>query len=688
MKKSVNYLVVIAIALSFLAGCGKDTAPGDEGSIGQTLVSQDVIDDGAKAVTGHSSDSRDIESAQGKEAANSQGADSMLSLTKIVSIPEGEWQAERSFPDQAGYVDNTLAMNSMYSFDGFAGQGKLYFEVGDKVESFDLFVNNHAIDTSECIGGSYELDISGIAMNGTNTVQVSNVSLADPDDKVTVKIPYPTVIEGSLADVGISEKPLELIGKIVQADIDNGFSSAQLAVIKDGKLVYQNAWGFTNSYDQSGNRIEDGEPVTNDTLYDIASNTKMYSAAYCIQYLVDRGEISLDTKVADILGKEFVNDTIEIPFASFGGNYPGLDTIKEWKRSITVKNLLMHQAGFPDSGHYHNDKFDTANQKLVFDVDNVLYVENANKEKTFKEGLCRTPLMNKPGTKTMYSDIDYMLLGLIVEKVTGKDLDVFLKETYLEPMGLEHITYKPMENGFEKSDCAATELNGSTRAGLVDFPGVRTETIQGEVHDEECYYTMEGVSGHAGLFASATDLAKLASVMLTGGYGNNCFFSKNTRDIFISPQAGANLNYGIGWWREADDKRVWYFGTQTPESTIGHQGWTGTLSMIDFENNMVVVFLTNSVNTPIWDATCIENANQFYGKYFTTSTLGFVPQILYTGIGYTADIDAALKSLVMEMVKDKRKLVEKEESNNGGPLPEGHPMIMAMKAMEEVEQSW
>jgi CubicO group peptidase (beta-lactamase class C family) len=128
-------------------------------------------------------------------------------------------------------------------------------------------------------------------------------------------------------------------------------------------------------------------------------------------------------------------------------------------------------------------------------------------KKTLTEGIFRTPLMFEPGTDTRYSDIDYMLLGLIVEKKTGTDLDTFLSETFWKPMGLEHITYCPLENGFSKEDCAATELNGNTRDGLIDFPGVRTETIQGEVHDEECYYTMEVVSGHAGLFASASDLA-------------------------------------------------------------------------------------------------------------------------------------------------------------------------------------
>ncbi|WP_156036247.1 serine hydrolase [Butyrivibrio sp. AE3004] len=212
------------------------------------------------------------------------------------------------------------------------------------------------------------------------------------------------------------------------------------------------------------------------------------------------------------------------------------------------------------------------------------------------------------------------------------------------------------------------------------------KTIQGEVHDEECYYTMEGISGHAGLFANATDLAKLASVMISGGYGNNAYFTKNTRDLSIAPQVGGQPNYGIGWWREADDKRVWYFGTQSPESTIGHQGWTGTLSMIDFENNMVVVFLTNSINTPIFEPTCIENANQFTGQYYTSSTLGFVMQILYTGINNSESPDKALESLIKDMVNEKCKIIDKAEEDFGKTLSEDHPLKLALKALCEASE--
>ena len=613
-----------------------------------------------------------------------KAAEKSAGLIPIASVPEGTWQGDKTFPDQAGSMYSSLAMNSMYSFDFHEGQGSLYLEAEEGIESFDLFVNNREVNTGGIAGGSYELDLSKLAVNGTNTIQVTNIT--PEDKKITVKIPYPIVISGTLSEAGINEEAMKLIEDIIVSDIKHGFAAAQLTVIKDGRMVYQNSWGLLNSCDKKGNPLGTGLSVSNDTMFDLASNTKMYSGAYAIQVLCDRGELSLDDRVVDLLGQEFADETMEIRFASYGEEYPGLEKIREWKSGITVKNLLMHQAGFPDSGHYHNDRFDTVNQKLDMDAENVLYVSDATKEKTFREGICRTPLICEPGTETHYSDIDYMILGLIVEKVTGKDLNTFLSETFFQPMGLEHITYTPLKHGFSTEDCAATELNGNTRDGLVEFPGVRTDTIQGEVHDEESYYTMEGMSAHAGLFASAGDLAKLAYVMLEGGYGTHRFFSKDIRDTFISPQAEGQANYGIGWWREGDDRRPWYFGTQAPESTAGHQGWTGTLTMIDFENRMVIVYLTNSINSPIVNPDTLDNAGDFSGKYYTASSLGFVPQILYMGMEGNNDPEKALNSLIHDMVHEKQKLLKDAEEKAGAPLSEDHPMRKALLSLQEVEK--
>ncbi len=114
-----------------------------------------------------------------------------------------------------------------------------------------------------------------------------------------------------------------------------------------------------------------------------------------------------------------------------------------------------------------------------------------------------------------------MLLGFIIEKITNKRLDQYVKEALYEPLGLKNVTFNPLDNGFKADGIAATELNGNTRDGLITFDNMRTDTIQGTVHDEKAYYAMGGISGHAGLFANASDLAVLVqTVMNRGGYGN------------------------------------------------------------------------------------------------------------------------------------------------------------------------
>lgn len=588
----------------------------------------------------------------------------------------GGWQGEPVFPNWKG-LDDTLAMNHMYTFVGYAGQGTLCVEPETGVTGFNLFVNNRQVNTAAmAAGGVWNVDISGQTINGRNTIQVGGIR---PRGKqVTVRVGYPTVQEGSLQDVGIDRDALELLEQIIQADVNNGFPSAQMAIVKDGKLVYQNAWGRVNAYNPDGTPKTDSPAVTNDTLYDLASNTKMYTANYALQYLVTQGKANLDSRLVDLLGSAFVEDTIDITYNGYEN--PGLKVNKQWKAELTLRDILRHQAGFPADPQYHNDSFDQCAQKTVPGATNVLFSgwdgSAATRAATLKS-IFKTPLMYKPGTKTVYSDVDYMLLAFAIEAITGKGLDAFLKETFWDPMGLTHTTYNPLLNGFAANDCAATELNGNTRDGAISFTGVRTATIQGQVHDEKCYYAMGGISGHAGLFSNATELAKLASVMLTGGYGENRYFSRNVMDAFTAPKKENAANWGLGWWREGDNQRCWYFGTQAPSNTIGHQGWTGTLTMIDPVEDLVVVYLTNKINSPVTDKAA--NPNKFNGNWYTASTLGFVAQLLYQGLqNHGTDPNNAYSALLEDMAESKFALVAE-----GGSVPATHPLVRSGYAVLE-----
>ena len=605
------------------------------------------------------------------------------------NMEQADWQVNISFPDWKGYTDNTLAMNSMYSFFGYHGQGTVYLKLSDQVESFRMYVNGQLIDTSDIIGneGISSVDVSSLTRDGENTVQISDISPAGLTDAVELYVPYPEIMDGTLEEAGIREETVSLISDLVETDIENGFTSAQLSVIRNGRLVYENAWGRTNTYLPDGSVNPDSAEVTTDTLYDLASITKMFSVNYALQKLLTDEEVNLDAKITDFLGQEFVTETILVPNEDTEEEQPDLETVKAWKAELTVRDLLMHQGGFPADPKYgapqvfHKD----AEEGKQF-TDNPLFAGTGADEETRKttvEMICRTPLEYEPGTDTFYSDVDYMILGLVVEKITGEDLDTWLKKTFYEPMGLTHITYKPLENGFEPDDCAATELNGNSRDHFLDFEGFRTDTIQGEVHDEKAYYSMAGVSGHAGLFSNATDLAKLASVMLDGGYGNNRFFSRNVMDIFTAPKSESAANWGLGWWRQGDFQRVWYFGTQAPGSTFGHQGWTGTLVMIDPSRNLVIAYLTNKINSPVTDNQ--KDENKFDGGWYTASTLGFVPQILSIGMDSDADISGQLLDLTADMAVESLKLIPED----AGSLEEKtHPSVrnaLSKKRLFEIE---
>ncbi len=607
-------------------------------------------------------------------AAEGTETERMLQMVQTDSLPTGEWQKTGAFPDWTGRVDDTLAMNSMMSFRGYEGQGMIYVQIAPGTESFSLYVNGYKCDTAGAGEGLFVVDASKAMVNGINTLQVTNIRPLGLEDAVTVYVPYPVVLDGDLSAEGIHPETLQLISDIIESDIGYGFTSASLAVIRNGRFVTGRSWGFTNSCNPDGTRKDDCVPVTTDTLYDLASVTKVFSVLYAVQKLATDGLIHPEDRIVDILGDEFATETLNITYDGVE-NPPDYETQVEWKRSLTVRDLLCHQAGFPSVVHYNNPDFDIALQATGRKGANQCYARTRSET---LQAIFRTPLYYQPRSRILYSDVEYMLMAFVIEKITGQRLDAYLKDTFFDPLELEHITYLPLQNGFTENDCAATELNGNTRDNLVNFDGIRTGTIQGEVHDERAWYCMEGVSGHAGLFASAVDLAKLATLMLNGGYGNQKFFDRNVMDLFMSPVSRKYGQWGLGWQRQGDDGQMWYYGTMAGSGTVGHQGWTGTLVMIDPERELVIVYLTNKINTPLASK---DNPNHFRGSEYTASTLGFVPQILSVGMDQDYDVKEQLVELIADMAADSLKLV-----------PEGagadNSYVMNVRSKVDVLRKW
>lgn len=427
-----------------------------------------------------------------------------VARTEESGVKRSPWQAEVTFPGRKGYTDDTLGMDSMYSFFGYHGQGYIVVEAKPGVESFRMYVNGNRIDTSSCIGAEPQtLDIAPYTVDGKNTIQISNVYPLGSTNKVKVCIPYPQIGSGTIEEEGISAQAVELISDLIQTDIEYGFTSAQLAVIRHGRLVLSEAWGRTNASLPDGSADPAAEDATAETMYELDSATEEFIVNCVMQKLAADGSISPDAAVTELLGDD-------------------------------------------------------------------------------------------PGADTAEPDVDLATLGQIVEQVTGTDLDTYLKQTFFEPMGLERIAYKPQEDGSE-----------------------------------------------AGFSASAEDLAKLASVMLCGGYGENNFFDKNAADLLTAPEN------------------------------------TGTCVMIDPEKELIAVYLTDKNNTPAADDQ--EDADQSEGSWYTAGTPGFVPQILSIGMDADADISEQLLDLTADMAVSAAKLVDPKAD------PEGdHPSVLNAKSKAQV----
>ena len=198
------------------------------------------------------------------------------------------------------------------------------------------------------------------------------------------------------------------------------------------------------------------------------------------------------------------------------------------------------------------------------------------------------------------------------------------------PLKLTNTLFNPLKKGFKPQQFAATELSGNTRDGRIKFDNVRTSVLQGQVHDERAYYSLDGVAGHAGLFSNAHDLAVLCQLLLNnGGYGDQQLFSASALAQFLTPQS-TNETYGLGFRLAGNNQaRRWHFGPYASSQAYGHTGWTGTVTVIDPAYDLAIVLLTNARHTAIKGT---QKRYEFTGKQFETAQYGSVVSLVYEAL--------------------------------------------------------
>ena len=304
------------------------------------------------------------------------------------------------------------------------------------------------------------------------------------------------------------------------------FPGAAFAVARNGSTVLQGAVGrFT---------YEESEDVTLSTIFDIASVTKVVATTSMAMLLCERGQLDLQQRVIEVL--------------------PEFEQSDPRRKLVTTQMLLAHSSGLP------------AYVKLF---------QQATDRESLLRLVLRVPLEHDPETHAEYSDIGFILLGELLERVAGERLDAFCTREIFVPLKMQSTLF-----------CPKPELR-SAIPPTRDDQDFRHRVVQGEVHDENAS-VMGGVSGHAGLFSNTADLMKFSSTML--GLGTQVF-RPQTIELFTQRQTTpAGTSRAIGWDTPSSPSQS---GKYFSKRSFGHLGYTGTSLWIDAERSIAIALLTN-----------------------------------------------------------------------------------------------
>ena len=354
-------------------------------------------------------------------------------------------------------------------------------------------------------------------------------------------------------EVGVSSLKLNKIDNIVaEAISQHATPSAVVMVVKDGNVIFNRAYG---SHTYNG-----GKPTETDDIYDIASVTKTAATTLAVMKLYEQQKLALDGNIGSYLSE-------------------ARETNKE---NIAVREVMLHQAGFINLDFFSALRSEDHNidSSFFFPVkvaDNYFVRRNYYQDAMWPKML-HSPL--KTRGQYVYSDISMYMMKEIVERQSGAQLDQYVMDEFYRPLGMRNAGFNPLSR-FNKDKIVPTEQDNYFRKAL----------LQGYVHDQGAAL-VNGVSGHAGLFASANDLAILNQMLLNGGsYGGMEFFKPETVKLFTSRQSGVSRR-GLGFDR---GEGTGYPSTLASPGTYGHTGYTGTCVWVDPKHNLVYIFLSNRI---------------------------------------------------------------------------------------------
>ncbi|MGC4100259.1 MAG: glycoside hydrolase family 3 N-terminal domain-containing protein [Ferruginibacter sp.] len=368
-------------------------------------------------------------------------------------------------------------------------------------------------------------------------------------------------------EAGLDPVRLNDVDSIVNDAIAKGATPGGVVlVVKDGKIAYHKAYGYY-TYDKT-------EPVKLESIFDMASVTKICATTISVMKLYDEGKIDIKKTLGDYL-----------PWVR--------GTNKEY---LLLENVLLHQAGLVAYIPFYKETIDAEGKPLAkfystkpTDSFSIRVAENMYMRNDWRDTLYKRILQSPLGEtgKYIYSDNDFIFLGKIVEAVSGMPLNEYVQKEFYNPLALSTAGFKP-RNRFNLSRIIPTEQEKTFRLQL----------LRGDVHDPGAAM-FGGVAGHAGLFSDAYDLAVIMQMLLNGGsFNGKKYLNKETVELFTAYHS-ATSRRGYGFDKPEKDNATRpepYPCLSASAQTFGHTGYTGTCVWADPAKNLIFIFLSNRVN--------------------------------------------------------------------------------------------
>jgi len=380
-----------------------------------------------------------------------------------------------------------------------------------------------------------------------------------------LKSPSGTIGFGIPERVGMSSDTLFRIEKLVNYMVqEKAAPGCQVLIAKDGKIIYQKSFGFSD-YSKK-------KAVTNQDLYDVASVTKIMATTLAMMALVDQKKISLQ----DTLGKFlFELDTLpmrKLKIIDILGHQAGLRSWIPFYKST----LYTHRKNTYAAPQYYSARL---SPKHTIPVANNLFIRTDYIDSLW-QAIYLSPVKEDPDY--LYSDLGFYLLSKVIERASQRPVDILVDSLFYEPMGLNHTLFNPLQK-IPLKQIIPSEHDKYWRHQI----------LQGTVHDMGAAM-LGGVAGHAGLFSNAYEIAVLGQMLLNGGYYNGIRYLESETIRTFTSRHPRSLRRGLGFdMKELHPNKGKNMSSYASDSAYGHQGFTGTVTYVDPVHNLIYVFLSN-----------------------------------------------------------------------------------------------